>query len=122
MAREQALNIWDRLAEERIARAQAQGEFDRLPGAGSPLNLDDDRLVPEEQRAALRVLKNAGCLPAELADLMALRQLQSIGHQGDAMQRRTQLARWQALRARLELAGLPLTAAGAALPAKRGQG
>ena len=47
------------LAEKRIEDAVAQGEFDNLPGAGRPLELDDDPLVPEEMRMAHRILKNA---------------------------------------------------------------
>lgn len=52
--------------ESRIAQAHEQGEFDNLPGKGKPLQLDDDRLVPEEVRAAYKVLKNAGFVPPEL--------------------------------------------------------
>jgi len=57
----------ERLAEQRIGEAVARGELDGLPGAGRPLELDDDRFVPEELRVAYRILKNAGCLPPELA-------------------------------------------------------
>jgi len=39
----------DLLAEKHICDAQERGEFDNLPGAGAPLTLDDDALVPEEQ-------------------------------------------------------------------------
>jgi len=39
----------DLLAEQRTREAQERGEFDDLPGAGAPLALDDDALVPEEQ-------------------------------------------------------------------------
>ena len=45
-------------AEQRILEAQTQGVFDDLPGAGAPLKLDDDAMVPEELRAAYRILKN----------------------------------------------------------------
>ena len=49
------------LAERRIEEAIARGEFDNLPGAGRPLDLDDeDPLWPEEVRMARRILKNAG--------------------------------------------------------------
>ena len=58
--------ILDAMAEERIARALESGEFDHLPGAGRPLELDDDALVPQELRAAYRILKNAGFVPPEL--------------------------------------------------------
>lgn len=59
-------SAFDRIAEERIARAAAAGEFDRLPGAGRPLDLGDDLLVPAEVRMSNRILRNAGCLPPEL--------------------------------------------------------
>ena len=49
------------IAERKIEEALARGEFDNLPGAGRPLNLDDiDPLLPEELRMAFRILKNAG--------------------------------------------------------------
>ncbi|HZQ60594.1 MAG TPA: DnaJ family domain-containing protein [Casimicrobiaceae bacterium] len=54
------------LAEQRIEEAMRQGHFDHLPGAGRPLDLDDDRMVPEESRLAYRLLKNAGFVPPEL--------------------------------------------------------
>lgn len=60
------MDIVDRLAEERIREAMEQGEFDDLPGAGRPLKLDDDSMIPEELRAAYRLLKNSGFLPPEL--------------------------------------------------------
>ncbi|PIJ49123.1 hypothetical protein BL250_14330 [Erwinia sp. OLTSP20] len=56
----------DRLAEQHIIDAQRKGEFDDLPGAGRPLELDDDSQVPETLRVAYRILKNAGFLPPEL--------------------------------------------------------
>jgi hypothetical protein len=54
------------IGERRIAEAIANGDLDNLPGAGRPLALDDDRLVPEDCRAAYRILKNAGCAPREV--------------------------------------------------------
>jgi len=68
----------DKLIEERIRQAQAEGAFDRLPGAGRPLNLDDDLLIPEELRMVCRVLKNAGYVPPEVEQLRELRQLEAI--------------------------------------------
>ncbi|MBU1041407.1 MAG: DUF1992 domain-containing protein [Proteobacteria bacterium] len=61
-----SLAFIERLAEERIQRAQEEGAFDDLPGRGRPLDLEDDAHVPEDLRMAWRVLKNAGCLPPEL--------------------------------------------------------
>ena len=55
------------LAERRIEEAIARGEFDDLPGAGRPLELDDlDPLLPEELRLAYRILRNAGFSLAEV--------------------------------------------------------
>ena len=62
------------LVERRIADAFRQRAFDDLPGQGRPLVLDDDRLVPEDLRIAMRILKNAGVLPPEVE---ALRELEN---------------------------------------------
>ncbi len=56
----------DEIAERRITEAMDRGEFEALPGAGKPLRLEDDCLVPEELRAGYRLLKNAGYLPQEI--------------------------------------------------------
>lgn len=61
----------DQIVERRILEAQAQGDFDGLPGTGAPLELDDDRLVPQEVRVAHRVLRNAGLVPPEVEQLHA---------------------------------------------------
>jgi hypothetical protein len=55
------------LAEKRIAQAIERGEFERLPGQGQPLDLQEDPLVPEDLRMAYRILRNAGYAPAEVA-------------------------------------------------------
>jgi hypothetical protein len=54
------------LVEQKIREAQKRGEFDNLPGAGKPLDLEEDPLVPEDLRLAYRILKNAGFVPPEL--------------------------------------------------------
>lgn len=51
------------IVDQKIAEAEAQGAFRNLPGSGKPLQLDDDSLVPEEDRVAFRILKNAGYAP-----------------------------------------------------------
>lgn len=56
----------DQLAEQHIRAAQEKGELSNLPGEGAPLHLDDDSQVPQELRAAYRLLKNSGFLPPEL--------------------------------------------------------
>lgn len=94
----------DALVEQRIAEAQERGDLDDLPGAGAPLELDDDRLVPEELRVAYRVLKNAGYVPPEveaLRDLRALEQALEEDHTPD--ERRRLLARMNGLLMRTPL-------------------
>jgi hypothetical protein len=68
----------DKMVEERIRKAQAEGGFDHLPGAGKPLNLDDDLLIPEELRMICRVLKNSRYVPPDVEALRELRQLEAI--------------------------------------------
>ncbi|MBI0328113.1 MULTISPECIES: DnaJ family domain-containing protein [Burkholderia] len=70
------MRLLDALVEQRIAAAAARGEFDDLPGAGAPMELDDDLLVPAEVRMANRILKNAGFVPPAVEQLRALRNLQ----------------------------------------------
>jgi hypothetical protein len=66
---------FDDLIERRIDEARRRGAFDDLPGSGRPLELDDDRLVPEELRVAWRILKNAGFVPPEVE---ALRDIDAL--------------------------------------------
>lgn len=56
----------DFLVEQKLSEAVSRGELDNLPGAGRPLELDDDALVPEDMRMAHRILRNAGYAPAEV--------------------------------------------------------
>lgn len=55
------------IAEERIIEAQKRGEFENLPGEGKPLVLEDESQIPPDMRMAFKILKNAGCLPEEVA-------------------------------------------------------
>jgi len=68
--------LFDLIAEQRIAEAIARGELENLPGAGRPLNLDDDALIPEDLRVAYRMLKNAGFVPPEIEVLRDIGELE----------------------------------------------
>ena len=70
--------MFEFLAERRIAEAVANGELDDLPGAGKPLALDDDALIPEDLRLAYRILRNAGFAPPELEQLTEIRRLEDL--------------------------------------------
>ena len=92
--------MFEKLVEQKIREAQAAGEFDRLEGAGRPLDLEAYFATPEELRAAYAVLKNAGVAPEEV------RLLREI----DALRGRREASTDPAERARLgrELAELTL--------------
>ena len=57
---------FEQLIEARIKKAQDRGAFEDLPGSGKPLDLEDDRHIPEDLRMAHKILKNAGCTPPEV--------------------------------------------------------
>jgi DnaJ family protein C protein 28 len=54
---------YESLIDQQVRAAEAAGQFENLPGAGKPLDLDDDKDVPEELRLGFRMLKNAGYAP-----------------------------------------------------------
>lgn len=89
----------DAIAERRIEEAIARGEFDHLPGAGQPLELDDDRLIPPQLRIACRVLKNAGCIPPEITQRREIAELEAaLPHTATAADRTRALQKLQLLR------------------------
>jgi hypothetical protein len=66
MSKRNVFAALERIAEERIREALQSGEFENLPGQGKPLNLEDDRYIPDDLRLAYKILSNANCLPPEL--------------------------------------------------------
>jgi hypothetical protein len=56
---------FEKLVEEKIREAMAEGEFDNLSGRGKPINLDDYFATPEDLRMGYSVLKNAGVIPEQ---------------------------------------------------------
>lgn len=101
--------LLDMIVEQKIADAIAAGDFDDLPGAGKPLDLDDDALVPEDLRVAYRILRNAGYVPPEVearrdvADAFAL-----LRSAADDDERRRAAVRLALLAAKLEAQGRTL--------------
>lgn len=74
---------FEALVEERIRKAQKNGELDNLPGQGKPLNLDD-MSIPEEFRMVHRILKNSGFLPPEVELRKQIRELEDMLRSIDA--------------------------------------
>lgn len=85
------MSLLDALAEQQIRDAQARGEFENLPGTGEPLALEDDALVPEELRAAYRLLKNAGYVPQELSHCPEIRDIETLLQQAQTEEMRSSL-------------------------------
>ncbi|WP_019414151.1 DUF1992 domain-containing protein [Paenisporosarcina sp. TG20] len=48
------------IVENLIKKAQDDGEFDNLPGAGKPLAPDEFAHYPKDIRMVMRILKNSG--------------------------------------------------------------
>jgi hypothetical protein len=57
---------FQKIIEKRIQDAQNNGDFDNLPGKGKPIDLENDRNIPEDLRLTYKILRNADCLPPEL--------------------------------------------------------
>jgi hypothetical protein len=98
-------SVWERIAENRIAEAFEQGEFENLPGKGRPLDLTAYFNTPGEDRMAFSILKSAGVVPSEvelMREVEALeRRLRDCNSQTEAQQLRQQL---QTKRVKLNLA------------------
>jgi hypothetical protein len=54
---------WHFIAERKILEAMQEGAFDRLDGAGEPLDLQEDPFEDPSLRMAHRLLKNNGFAP-----------------------------------------------------------
>lgn len=68
--------LFSRIAENRIREAMAQGQFENLPGAGQPLNLEDYFKTPEDLRMAYSILRSANCVPVEVELLNEVSRLE----------------------------------------------
>jgi hypothetical protein len=92
------------LAEQKISEAVSRGELENLPGAGKPLELEDDPLVPEDLRVAYRMLKNAGFVPAELEARNEIAALERVvlAEEVDARARAGAVKKLALLRTRVE--------------------
>lgn len=72
------MEIFQKIAEQKIQEALQNGEFDNLPGKGKPVVLEDDSRIPEDMRVAYKILKNANCLPPELELKKEINQMKEL--------------------------------------------
>src|SRR5262244_1409307 len=68
--------MFNRVVENQIREAIAEGKFDNLPGAGERLDLEEYFSAPEDMRMAYSILKNARCAPAEVELLSDIARVQ----------------------------------------------
>ena len=54
---------WDKLAEQQIRKAEAEGQFDNLKGAGKPLKAESGESA---DAAGFRIMHEAGVVPREI--------------------------------------------------------
>lgn len=54
------VNLNWHIVEDLIKKAQHDGQFENLPGAGKPLPPDEFAHYPEDIRMVMRILKNTG--------------------------------------------------------------
>ncbi len=104
---------FSRVAEMRIREAMAQGEFDNLPNAGKPLDLEEYFATREDLRMAYSILKSANCAPAEVELFKDVARLQEAAARATDPAEKQSLQRALALK-RTELAVLLERAAASA--------
>jgi hypothetical protein len=75
MADNEFMGAVELIAEAKIREAQANGEFDHLPGHGKPLDLDEYFALPEHVRMLFTLVKNANLQVQEIALMRKLEDL-----------------------------------------------
>lgn len=89
------------LAERRILKAQAEGVFDNLEGAGKPL---PDRRYEDATAVALRMMAEAGVLPREFELKKQIdAQREAIVTLSDPMEREAALKKLAELQLRYDI-------------------
>ena len=65
----------EKIIEEKILEAIKNGEFDNLPGAGKPQDLDEYFAAPEDVRVGYSLLKSNKFVPPEVDLLKEIGEL-----------------------------------------------
>ena len=87
------------LAERQILKAQAEGQFDHLAGAGKPLSGEGDG---SSQAVGFRIMAEAGALPREVELRKAVeQQMQLLAATTDTEERMAQMRKLADLQLRL---------------------
>ena len=85
------MDLFSRIAEDKIKEAIKNGEFDNLPGMGKPLDLKDDLPgMSADVKMGYRMLKNAGYISDQVdlrKELITLNDLISAATDDDEINR-----------------------------------
>jgi hypothetical protein len=96
---------FEKIARQKIQAAMEAGEFDNLPNAGQPLDLDSYFALPAHLRMAYSVLKGANCVPEEVELLKEVARLEAAHAAAvDESSRSRASAELERLRLRLAIA------------------
>lgn len=63
---------WERIVDQLASEAIGDGDVSHLPGAGAPLNMNDDGHTPDEWRTAFKIMNDHEVLPEWIAAATAL--------------------------------------------------
>ena len=69
---------WESAVEKQIREAMERGDFDHLPGAGKPLDLNENPYTPTDWQLAFKVLKDAGVAPEWIEQGKEIRNEQGV--------------------------------------------
>ncbi|WHY64615.1 DnaJ family domain-containing protein [Neobacillus sp. SuZ13] len=85
------MDLFSRIAEDKIKEAIKNGEFDNLPGMGKPMDLKDDLPgMSADVKMGYRMLKNAGYISDQVdlrKELITLNDLISAATDDDEINR-----------------------------------
>jgi len=66
------------IAEQKIAKAMKEKDFNSPKWKNKPLPLEDDRFVPEDLKIAYKILKNSGYLPPEIEERKEIKRIEDL--------------------------------------------
>ena len=92
------------IAEQRIREACERGACDSLPGAGKPLELEDDSHIPEDLRNGLQTVEErAGYVPEEVLDRKEAQSIvDALEKCGDEQEKVRQMKKLEVVIARIK--------------------
>lgn len=87
------MDIFRKIAEQRITEAMDRGEFEDLAGKGSPFRFDEEPGVGEDLKMAYKIMKNAGCVPPEVDLRREINEMRDLLRAMDEGDEKARLAR-----------------------------